>query len=153
MRLALSWGIQASHEMPLPIYPVSFETPFTATLSRLFCTTKGWHVDVSFPGEGSDPNDFSTWRINIYSRDRALLMLFLFSDVGENDAPTRIRVGSHREVARMLAPAGEAGLVSLDLGNTADCLEDTATGAAGTVYLCHPFLVHAAQVNQGYEPR
>jgi hypothetical protein len=40
MRLALSWGIQASHEMPLPIYPVSFEIPFTATLSRLFCTTK-----------------------------------------------------------------------------------------------------------------
>jgi len=36
----LSWGIQASHEMPHPIYPVSFETPFTATLSGLFCTTK-----------------------------------------------------------------------------------------------------------------
>jgi hypothetical protein len=40
MTLALSWGIQASHEMPHPIYPVSFETPFTATLSGLFCTTK-----------------------------------------------------------------------------------------------------------------
>ncbi|WP_397198245.1 formylglycine-generating enzyme family protein [Nodosilinea sp. LEGE 07298] len=40
MRLALSWGIQASHEMPLPIYPVSFGTPFTTTLSGLFCTTK-----------------------------------------------------------------------------------------------------------------
>jgi mRNA interferase MazF len=26
--------------MPHPIYPVSFETPFTATLSGLFCTTK-----------------------------------------------------------------------------------------------------------------
>jgi hypothetical protein len=31
MRLALSWGIQASHEMPRSIYPVSLETPFTAT--------------------------------------------------------------------------------------------------------------------------
>ena len=37
-------------------------------------------------------------------------MLFLFSDVGEDDAPTRIRVGSHLQIARELAPAGESGL-------------------------------------------
>ena len=50
----------------------------------------GWHVDLSFPGEDCDPNeqqDFSAWRVNITSRGRALLMLFLFSDVGEEDAP------------------------------------------------------------------
>ena len=29
----------------------------------------------------------------------------------------------------------------------------TATGDAGTVYLCHPFLVHAAQPHQGKQPR
>ena len=40
MTLALSWGIQASHEIPLLIHPVSLETPHTATLSGLFCTTK-----------------------------------------------------------------------------------------------------------------
>src|SRR5437868_10013292 len=54
----------------------------------------GWHVDVSFPGESGDPNerkDFSAWRANVTSRGRALLMLLLFSDVGELDAPTRIR--------------------------------------------------------------
>lgn len=45
--LALSWGIQASHEMPLPAYPVSFETLYTATLLELFCTTKGVGVRVS----------------------------------------------------------------------------------------------------------
>ena len=67
----------------------------------------GWHVDVSF---GYDHPDFLEWRVNIRSRGRALLMLFLFSDVGEDDAPTRIRVGSHLEMARRLAPAGEAGL-------------------------------------------
>jgi hypothetical protein len=44
MRLALSWGIQASHEMPLLVHPISFETPHTAILSGLFCTTKP--VDV-----------------------------------------------------------------------------------------------------------
>lgn len=50
------------------------------------------------------------WRANIHSKGRALLMLFLFSDVSDADAPTRIRVGSHLDIARTLAPAGEAGL-------------------------------------------
>ena len=66
----------------------------------------GWHIDVSF---GTDTPDFMSWRANINSKGRALLMLFLFSDVGERDAPTRIRVGSHADIARQLAPAGEAG--------------------------------------------
>lgn len=117
----------------------------------------GWHVDASFPGVNSDPNNFLSWCINIYSRDRALLMLFLFSDVGEQDAPTRIRSGSHMEVARILAAAGEEGLTYLDLSATLSatekCTEVTATGAVGTVYLCHPFLAHAAQINRGSQPR
>ncbi len=115
----------------------------------------GWHVDASFSGEDSRPNDFLTWRVNVRSRGRALMMLFLFSDVGEKDAPTRIRVGSHFEIARLLVPAGEAGLRpgELDYSRTAGCEEVLATGAAGTVYLCHPFLVHAAQVNRGTQPR
>ena len=73
----------------------------------------GWHVDLSFPGEDGDPDerkDFGAWRVNVSSKGRALLMLFLFSDVGECDAPTRNRVGSHLDVARLLAPAGEAGM-------------------------------------------
>ena len=115
----------------------------------------GWHVDASFPGEDSDANDFSSWHINVNSRGRALLMLFLFSDVGEKDAPTRIRVGSHLDVAKILEPAGEPGisLMDLDLGATAGRSEVIAIGEAGTVYLCHPFLVHAAQFNHGTQPR
>ena len=54
----------------------------------------GWHVDASF---GTEDPDFLSWRVNSRSRGRALLMLFLFSDVSETDAPTRIRVGSHLE--------------------------------------------------------
>jgi hypothetical protein len=85
-------------------------------------------------------------------------MLFLFSDVGENDAPTRIRVGSHLHVPELLAPAGEEGLSATELGIAAARLtsampEATATGTAGTVYLCHPFLVHAAQPHHGGTPR
>jgi hypothetical protein len=85
-------------------------------------------------------------------------MLFLFSDVSEQDAPTRIRLGSHLTVARLLAPEGEAGMTMLDVSRLADretdgMPETTATGAAGTVYLCHPFLVHAAQPHRGTTPR
>lgn len=115
----------------------------------------GWHVDVSF---GYDAPDFLDWRANVRSRGRALLMLFLFSDVGDDDAPTRIRVGSHLDIARALAPAGEAGLSLRELAadgfaGTAHCREVAATGEAGTVYLCHPFLVHAAQPHRGSRPR
>lgn len=67
----------------------------------------GWHIDPSFEFENPD---FLDWRANIKSKGRALLMLFLFSDVGPDDAPTRIRVGSHLDIARRLAPAGERGL-------------------------------------------
>ncbi|WP_412064881.1 phytanoyl-CoA dioxygenase [Rhizobium sp. SYY.PMSO] len=117
----------------------------------------GWHVDLSFPGEDGDhneQNDFSAWRVNVTSRGRALLTLFLFSDVGENDAPTRIRVGSHQEMARYLAPAGNRGCSHMMLeGVAADCPEALATGEAGTVYICHPFLIHAAQKHRGVSPR
>jgi hypothetical protein len=114
----------------------------------------GWHIDVSFPD--GDPGDFMTYRANIACKGRVLLMLFLFSDVGPDDAPTRVRVGSHKIAAELLARAGEHGL-RLDLGGrigaTRRCGEALATGAAGTVYLCHPFLVHAAQKHRGKAPR
>jgi hypothetical protein len=118
----------------------------------------GWHVDTSFPPESDDPNDFLNWRVNVFSKGRALLMLFLFSDVGQDDAPTRIRIGSHLDVAKMLAPEGRSGLSLRELAangfdETAARTEALATGAAGTVYLCHPFLVHAAQPHRGMRPR
>ena len=113
----------------------------------------GWHIDASF---GTDACDFMEWRTNVRSKGRALLMLFLFSDVGEDDAPTRIRIGSHLDIARLLAPAGEDGLTLRQLvphfpdAGTGEAL---ATGEAGTVYLCHPFLVHSAQPHRGSRPR
>ncbi len=115
----------------------------------------GWHVDASF---GTDNPDFMEWRANVKSSGRALLMLFLFSDVGPNDAPTRIRKGSHAVIARELLPHGVTGatLRQLSAGgyaSTEDCEVELATGAAGTVYLCHPFLVHAAQPHRGQRPR
>ncbi|HLK63320.1 MAG TPA: phytanoyl-CoA dioxygenase family protein [Bryobacteraceae bacterium] len=118
----------------------------------------GWHIDASYPAENGNASDYLDWRANITSKGRALLMLFLFSDVGELDAPTRIRVGSHLDVARKLATAGENGLslrelAALGFHETEGLPEVQATGEAGTVYLCHPFLLHAAQPHRGTRPR
>ncbi|MFH8562471.1 phytanoyl-CoA dioxygenase family protein [Streptomyces sp. NPDC017988] len=116
----------------------------------------GWHIDASYPGD--DPADFLSYRVNVASRGRWLLMLFLMSDVGKDDAPTRIRVGSHLDVAALLAPEREGGLPFMRLAERAVPATEhrpvaLATGRAGDVYLCHPFLVHAAQPHQGAEPR
>jgi phytanoyl-CoA dioxygenase PhyH len=118
----------------------------------------GWHVDSSFPPDPPVGNDYMRWRINFRSKGRALLMLFLFSDVGVDAAPTRIRIGSHLAVARLLRPAGEQGMSTVELAEkatpaTQGLKEIVATGKAGTVYLCHPFLVHAAQPHRGRAPR
>lgn len=131
-------------------FPVRFPSPLDPG-------DTGWHVDGSFPGPASNNEAFADWRVNVKSRARALLMLFLYSDVGEHDAPTRIRVGSHMDVARVLKPGGDHGLSFMELagliGSMPARAEVLATGAAGTVYLCHPFLVHTAQPHQGKEPR
>jgi len=132
----------------LGTFPIRFPSPESPG-------DDGWHVDVSF---GERNPDFMEWRANVKSRGRALLMLFLLSDVGPNDAPTRVRKGSHAAIARELLPYGEAGATLRQLSadgyaSTANCEVELATGPAGTVYLCHPFLVHAAQPHHGERPR
>jgi hypothetical protein len=113
----------------------------------------GWHIEGSYM-----PEDATLWHTNLWSKDRALLMLFLFTEVTENDAPTRIRVGSHLDVPPVLEPYGEEGASFLELGPKVDATSAHrplahATGAPGDVYLCHPFLVHAAQPHHGTRPR
>ncbi len=115
----------------------------------------GKHVDVSFPGK--DPNNYFEWRANLKSKGRALLMLVLYSDVSENDAPTVIYEGSHMDIARLLAKEGDGGLSFMEIASKINDLpqrkEVYATGKAGTIYLCHPFLVHSAQSHQGTLPK
>jgi hypothetical protein len=115
----------------------------------------GWHVDVSFAG--TDPANYFEWRSNYRSKGRALLMLFLYSDVGEADAPTILRKGSHRDIATMLKSYGEEGLSFMELAAAIPAMpkrdEIAATGSTGTVYLCHPFIVHRAQRHNGIEPK
>ena len=112
----------------------------------------GWHLEASFAGDAGEN------RVNLRSRGRALLMLFLFSETGPDDAPTRIRVGSHLDVPPLLADAGDEGREWFELcGDAVPASEGRpevlATGSPGDVLLCHPFLVHAAQPHRGTVPR
>ncbi len=110
----------------------------------------GWHVDGSYVGE-----DGTLWA-NHRSRGRAGLMLVLLTDTGPDDAPTRVRLGSHRWMADALAPYGEAGVSTFALPLTEEVHDlplGLATGQAGDVYLCHPLLLHAAQAHRGTRPR
>jgi hypothetical protein len=113
----------------------------------------GWHVEGSYMPAGA-----TSWWTNVRSRDRALLALYLFTHVDMDDGPTRIRVGSHLEVPPVLQPYGEQGAAGPTFAAelaaaTEHCEVGHATGRAGDVYLCHPFLVHAAQANHGSRPR
>jgi hypothetical protein len=102
----------------------------------------GWHIEASYDKDGD-------WRVNYRSRGRGLLALYLFSDVDSGSAPTRVRPGSHSDAARVLAPAGDDGMpfaqaAQLAAQASASRPVSLVTGQAGDVFLCHPFLVHAA---------
>ncbi len=108
---------------------------------------RGWHIDANTPlPDGS-------WAVT--GRPHTVLLLTLLSDVGEHDAPTRIRKGSHHDVARVL---GADPVDFADMGRLVDEVSrdrpvSHATGEPGDVYVVHPFTVHAADEHRGREPR
>jgi hypothetical protein len=114
----------------------------------------GWHFDGGYAGpDGSR-------RVSVRAPGGGLLALFLFSDVDDESAPTRLRRGSHRDVARVLAPSGDEGLEQDEATwrriDQVSAHRPTvlATGQAGDVYLCHQLLVHAASwPHRGQSPR
>ncbi|MFC6083186.1 phytanoyl-CoA dioxygenase family protein [Sphaerisporangium aureirubrum] len=107
----------------------------------------GWHIDHN------TPRPDGTWGVS--GRPATMLLLVLFSEVGPDDAPTRVRAGSQRDVAGAL-DAEVRDLMALgqlfdDAGR--DCPVALATGLPGDAYLVHPFTVHAAQEHHGTQPR
>ena len=114
----------------------------------------GWHIDASCPAPGSTGT--ASWRRNYKSAGRGLLLLCLLSDVDDDDAPTRIHAGSHREIPALLRPFGDDGVGDEFAvpAPTSSAPVDLAVGSAGDVYICHPFLVHAATwPHRGTRPR
>jgi len=100
----------------------------------------GYHIEGSYDGPAG-------YWVNVRSRGRGLLALFLFSDVGLDDAPTRLVCGSHLYVPEFLASFGETGTNADAVFWRPSVLcrpVAHATGRAGDVFLCHPFLIHTA---------
>lgn len=120
--------------------PVRFPVPPMAD-------DRGWHVDANTPGPDG------AWTVS--GRPHTVLVLTLLSDVGPDDAPTRIRAGSHRDVARVLGAEGMDPFVAGPIVDRASAGRPVhhATGAPGDVYLVHPFTVHAADEHRGRTPR
>jgi hypothetical protein len=113
----------------------------------------GYHIEGSYAA----PDGSGAGWVNVRSKARGLLALILFTDVGRDDAPTRLLCGSHLVVPQFLAPYGEAGTDSdADFWQPSNlCMTVAhATGKAGDVFLCHPFIVHTATwPHRGAGPR
>jgi hypothetical protein len=108
---------------------------------------RGWHIDANTPqSDGS-------WVVT--GRPHTVLLLTLLSEVGLDDAPTRIRIGSHRDVAQVLGPdaveLAEMGRLVDDASADREVVH--AIGAPGDMYVVHPFTVHAADEHRGSTPR
>lgn len=108
---------------------------------------RGWHIDLNTPlPDGS-------WAVS--GRPHTVLLLTVLSEVTVDDAPTRIRAGSHRDTAAVL---GEDPLDAVEAGALVDAASASrpvhhATGLPGDMYIVHPFTVHAADEHRGATPR
>jgi hypothetical protein len=116
------------------------------TIPVRFLSTKdprdaGWHVDGSYDVSGQ-------WWVNVRSRGRGLLALFLFTDVGDADAPTDLSWSDRTSTCRACwRPLSDRGVFFGDVtqrlpASTFRRPRARVTGRAGDVYVCHPFLVH-----------
>jgi hypothetical protein len=108
---------------------------------------RGWHIDASV----ARPD--GSWAVS--GRPETMLLLVLLSDVGDDDAPTRIRAGSQRDALGVL---GEQVLDPFKAGPLLDAASADrptayATGQPGDMYLVHPLTVHAADEHRGTRPR
>ena len=100
----------------------------------------GWHLDGRLE------------HCRLGAPDRGLVGLELFTPIAQYDGGTAIRVGSHRDTARVLYAAEPLGLSQRDLNLQVRAASDhrhviEMTGDAGDVVLMHPYTVHAASAN------
>lgn len=109
---------------------------------------RGWHIDANTQlSDGS-------WTVT--GRPQTMLLLTLLSEIGPRDAPTRIRVGSHRDVAAAFSEEPDPEASDMwQMIDTASAARPVAfaTGSPADVYLVHPLCVHAADEHRGATPR
>jgi hypothetical protein len=134
---------------------LSFDSAFEVNVVRPGHVASGrWHTDVNWQAADSNPADPYTWRLNVFSKNFALLLLVNLTDTEAADAPILLRVGSHLKVSARLRHFDREGVALESLAanqfvESADADVVSTLGAAGTVYLCHPFLVHTGTSHRG----
>jgi len=106
----------------------------------------GWHID----------GDWFTHHVT--SGEQVLTPIFLWSDVGNDDSPTLLAVGSHYAVARLLADREPEGVSGPDIVGWVNSAIDpkvvaAATGEAGDLIVCHAFLAHSINPASPSGPR
>jgi hypothetical protein len=111
-----------------------------------------WHIDGEFVHFADSP-------------EQAILQLVLLTDIGSKQSGTAIIPGSHTSVAKLLHEHRSEGLHSSKLKQiirqkySEENFEKgefqvlDACGSAGTIWLCHPFIVHATGLNVGNSVR
>ena len=160
-----SWWMRQRSVYYLPVLAAALSEPVRGAFDQLAGPGE-WHLAASwgFPVRGGGPlppkwhidGDWFTHHVD--SGEQILTPIFLWQDVTENDGPTLLAPGSHRDVARLLAeaePKGVPGERILDFINGRIRPRDVvkATGEAGDVIICHPFLVHSTDTNGAQKPR
>jgi hypothetical protein len=106
----------------------------------------GWHIDGDW------------FNHHLTSGEQVLSPIFLWDNIGPADGPTLLAVGSHQAVARLLSDAEPDGVPGEEIGrffhNRLQVGETTAaTGTAGDVIICHPFLAHSVNPVGPKRPR
>jgi hypothetical protein len=115
----------------------------------------GWWAVLfpGFPGPGGWHVDGSNFHHRLRSNEQGLVTLYLFSDIGHGDGGTAIAIGSHKDVARILAAAEPDGLAIGDLIERLPVVDPRqvveVSGKAGDVAFLHPFLIHGFSANDG----
>jgi ectoine hydroxylase-related dioxygenase (phytanoyl-CoA dioxygenase family) len=145
-------GLASVYDLPVLVRAVS------AAVRQAFDTLAGqggWHLAAMWGFPTRLPGAVvPTWHIDgdwfthhLTSADQVLTPIFLWGDIGSEDSPTLLCPGSHLEVARFLRDAEPDGVPGKEIANFVHSrlrVKGTveATGAAGDVIVCHPYLAH-----------
>jgi hypothetical protein len=156
-------GLASVYDLPVLVDAI---TPAVRAAFDALIGAERWHVSATwgFPARFPGASD-TLWHIDgdwfthhVTSSEQVLTPIFLWSDVGIDDSPTLLAVGSHVDVTRLLAEHEPEGVSGAHIGQVVDSTVArhevaAATGEAGDLIVCHPFLAHTINPAGPTRPR
>lgn len=161
-----AWRLGQSSVYDLPVLNEAL-TPAVREAFDVLMGNRRWHLAANWGFPTRFPGPLKPrWHIDgdwfthhLTSGEQVLTPIFLWSDVDDHDGPTLLEVGSHRWVARLLAGREPDGVPGPEIVQVIDAAAKpeavvVATGEAGDVIVCHPFLAHTINpAGPATEPR